>query len=225
MEGQTKNADYIIDIISIITPLVTSIFAFVIAGFYRMSKVFGYAYILLGLAYLCASTAELIYTIQFDIIGVDPYPSLADLFFALYSIFWILHIVIIIRYFGTKIERQKLIIFIAIFCSITSSYTWSALYQLQLEPNFEFFYGLFFVILSAITLPLVLYTAIIFKNSALGKAWLLLLLSFLINVSGDVWYYYLEIFDKYDLYHPVNFFWYIGYWLQTYALFKHKKVT
>jgi hypothetical protein len=225
LEGQMKNSDYIIDIVSIINPLVTSIFAFVIAGFYRISKVFGYAYILLGLAYLCAATAELIYSVQYDIIGIDPYPSIADLFFAALNIFWIAHIITIIKYFGIELEYKKLILLITIFGAIVFSYIGISLYQLELEPNFEFFYGLSFVVISATTLPFVVYTVMLFKDSALGKAWYILLLSFSINISGDVWYYYLEIFGQYNLHHPVNFFWYIGYWVQTYALFKHKKVT
>jgi hypothetical protein len=225
VENQLKNANYIIDIVSIINPLVTAIFAFVIAGFYRMSKIFGRSYIFLGLAYLFMTTAELIYTIQYDVMEIDPYPSIADLFFALHSIFWISHIVTNIRYFGTTINYKKLIILITIFCIIVVSYIGITLYQTHLEPNFEFFYGLMFVSLSGITLPFVIYAVMLFKNSALGKAWYVLLLSFLINISGDVWYYYLEVFEQYDLYHPVNFFWYVGYWIQTYALFKHKKVT
>jgi hypothetical protein len=225
LENQTQNANYVIDIVSIINPLVTGIFAFVIAGFYRISKTFGRAYILLGLAYLSASIAEVVYGIQYDVMKIDPYPSIADLFFAALYVFWIAHIVTNIRYFGTTLEYRKLIIFIAIFCAIVFSYIGVSLFQLQLDPNFEFFYGLFFVVLSAITLPFVVYAAMLFKDSALGKAWYILLLSFLINISGDVWYYYLEIFEQYDLYHPVNFFWYRGYWVQTYALFKHKKIT
>lgn len=224
-DEQAKLANLTIYIVSTINPFVAAIFAFVISGFYKMSKTFGRAYILLGLGYLCAATAEIIYGIQDNILGIDPYPSIADFFFAAFYIFWIAHIVTNVRYFGTKLSYENLIIFIGIFCAVTFSYIVVSLYQLQLEPDFEFFYGLIFVALSGATLPLVVYAALIFKDSALGKAWYILLLSFLINISGDVWYYYLENFEQYDIYHPVNFFWYTGYWIQTYALFKHKKVT
>ncbi len=225
LDEQTKNANYVIDIISIINPLVTAIFAFVIAGFYRMSKVFGRAYIFLGLGYLCAATAEVIYGVQYDIMQIDPYPSIADLFFIAFNILWITHIVTNIRYFGTTFDYRKLVIFMMIFCATVFPYIGVTLYQLHLEPNFEFIYGLLFVVLSGITLLFVVYAVMLFKDSALGRAWYVLLLAFLINISGDVWYYYLEVFEQYDLYHPVNFFWYAGYWIQTYALFKHKKVT
>jgi len=41
---------------------------------------------------------------------------------------------------------------------------------------------------------------------------------------GDTWYYNLELFEAYNLVHPVNMFWYAGYWLVIYALIKLKKI-
>ncbi len=223
--GQLSSAGYIIAIVSIINPLVTGIFAFVIAGLYRMSKTFGRSYILLGVGYLCAAAAETIYGVQTEIMRIDSYPSVSDLFFAALNIFWIAHVVANIRYFGTAMEYKNLIVFIMIFCAIVFSYIGVLLVQLGMEPNFEFFYGLLFVVLAGITLPFVVYAAMLFRDSTLGRAWHILLLAFMVNISGDVWYYYLEVFGQYDVYHPVNFFWYAGYWIQTYALFKHKQIS
>lgn len=234
--GQEKNASYIIGIVFVISPLVTGIFAFVIAGFYRVSKIFGRSYILLGLGYLSSATAELIYGIQNDIIGTDPYPSIADPFYAGLNIFLIAHVVMNTSFFARTIESESgkerryleirtLILFISVFCGIVFSYVAISAIQPGFQPNFEFFYGLIFVALSGITLPFLIYAAMLFKDSALGKAWHILLLAFIILIAGDVWYYHLEIFGQYDLFHPVNIFWYVGYWVQTYALFKHKRVT
>jgi hypothetical protein len=231
-----KNASYIIEIVFILSPLVSGVFAFVIAGFYRMSKVFGRSYIILGFGYLCSTTAELIYTIQNDILNIDPYPSIADPFYAGLNIFLIAHIITITIFFAKTVESESghvrsyieirtLMLFILIFCSIVSIYIVLSLLHVHFEPNFEFFYGLLFVTLAGITLPFLVYAVLLFKHSLLSKAWYVLLLSFIILIAGDVWYYYLEIFDQYDIFHPVNILWISAYWLQTYALFKHKKLT
>jgi magnesium-transporting ATPase (P-type) len=231
-----KNASYVIEIVFILSPLVSSIFAFVIAGFYRMSKTFGRSYILLGFGYLCSVIAELIYAIQNDILNVDPYPSIADPFYAGLNIFLITHIITNTTFFAKTVESESghsrsyveirsLILYILIFCSIVFSYIVLSLFNVNFEPNFEFFYGLLFVMLAGITLPFLVYAVLLFKHSMLGKAWYVLLLSFIILIAGDVWYYYLEIFDQYNLFHPVNTLWISAYWLQTYALFKHKKLT
>ena len=92
------------------------------------------------------------------------------------------------------------------------------------EPNFDFYYGAIFVYASSLTLSVAIIGAIIFKEGVIGKAWLLLVIGILGNTIGDIWYYNLEVFEQYDLGHPVNLFWYAGYWIVIYALIKHRKV-
>jgi hypothetical protein len=236
MGDNERNVFYVIEIVFILSPLVSSIFAFVIAGFYRISKTFGRSYILLGFGYLCSVTAELIYALQNDILLIDPYPSIADPFYAALNIFLIAHIITNTTFFARTIESESghlhsyieirtLILLILIFCSIISIYIVLSLSHVNFEANFEFFYGLLFVTLAGVTLPFLVYAVLLFKHSVLGRAWYILLLSFIILIAGDIWYYYLEIFDQYTLFHPVNILWISSYWLQTYALYKHKKLT
>lgn len=235
-DGQEKNASFVIGTAFVISPLVSGVFAFVIAGFYKLSKTFGRSYMFLGFGYVSSVVAELIYGIQNDVLKIDAYPSIADPFYAGLNVFLIIHVVINVRYFAktmesgsgkhrSYIEIRTLLLFISIFCTIVFSYIGVSLFHTDFQPNFEFFYGLLFVSLAGITLPFLVYAVILFKNSALGNAWRILLLAFIVLVAGDVWYYYLEIFDQYTLFHPVNIFWYVAYWTQTYALIKHKQVT
>lgn len=235
VEGFDKYSSYIIEIAFIISPLVAGIFTFVIAGLYKLSKVFGRSYLLLGFGYLCSVTAELLFGIQNDIMKVDSYPSIADPFYASLNIFLIVYIIINTRFFSQKmysnsgmrgyIEIRTLLLFISVFCIIVLSYIFISAIHENFQISFEFFYGLFFVILAGITLPFLLYAVLLFKNSILGKVWHVLLFAFIILIMGDVWYYYLEIFGQYHVFHPVNIFWLSSYWIQIYALYKHKKVT
>ena len=89
--------------------------------------------------------------------------------------------------------------------------------------DFDFYYGAIFVTASATTLAFAVLGASIFRDGVLGKAWLLLVFGILLNTMGDTWYYYLELFGQYDLKHIVNLFWYMGYWIVIYALYKHNK--
>lgn len=235
IEGYDELSSYVIEIIFVLSPLVSGIFAFIIAGFYRLSKVFGRSYLFLGLGYFSSVAAELIYAIQSDIMKIDPYPSIADPFYAALNIFLIIHIITITNFFARTVDSENgqrqyveirtLLIFILIFCTIVFSYIAVSISTNDFQFTFEFFYGLFFVALAGITLPFLAYAVTIFKNSALGKSWHVLLLSFMVLIVGDVWYYYLEIFEQYHIFHPVNILWISSYWLQTYALFTHKKVT
>ncbi len=234
--GPAENANYVMESIFIISPLIAGIIALIIARFYRLSKVFGRSYISLSVGYFCSTVAETIFTIQHDLLKIDPYPSIADPFYAGLNSFLILYVIINTQFFAKTIESENgkmrgyveirpLLLFISVFCVIVFSYILISVLNTNLSLNFEFFYGLFFVALGGVTLSFLLYAVILFKKSALGKSWTILLIAFIAIIIGDIWYYYLEIFDNYTLSHPVNIFWYAGYWIQIYALYKHKKVT
>ena len=92
------------------------------------------------------------------------------------------------------------------------------------EADFDFYFGLLFVSVSTTVLSLSILATSVFKQGVIGKAWLLLVIAITSLTIADAWYYYLETFDQYSLEHPVNLFWYVGYWLAVYALIKHKNV-
>jgi hypothetical protein len=73
-------------------------------------------------------------------------------------------------------------------------------------------------------LALALLGAIVFRGGSLGIVWILLLLGVLVTSIGDIWYFYLELFDGYGSGHPVELLWYAGYWIIFYALYKHRKI-
>jgi len=89
--------------------------------------------------------------------------------------------------------------------------------------EFDFYYGIVFVYFATLTLAVAVVGTHIFRQGAIGKAWLILVIGILLNNLGDIWYYNLELFEGYDLLHPVNMFWYSGYIVVMYALIKHKK--
>lgn len=215
-------ADQIISTISIINPMAATIACFVVAKRYLSSRTFGKAYFALACGYLSVTIAEILYLIYDLILQTEPYPSPADIFFfALYP-FLLAHLVINTRFFKPKISIKELSWMAAIPVAIISTYTTLSLAQLQ-ETNFDFYYGIIFVVEPAVTLPFAILGAKIFKGGTLGTAWFVLVIAIISLTIGDVWYYYLEIFGEYDLLHPVNLFWYAGYWIVVYALYKHRK--
>ena len=224
---ESEKYEFLISIISFVNPLATSIASFIIWKRYGGTLIFGRAYFSLGLAYFMVFTAELTYLIYDLILNIDPYPSIADVFFfALYP-FTLIHLILNIKFFKLKIlqTEKKWLFIIPTFVIIT--YVLSSILSTTGEfddyISFDFFYGLIFTIGSAITLAFAIVGAKIFKEGTLGTVWLLLVIGILVNTIGDVWYYNLEIFEQYDLMHPVNIFWYSSYWLMIYALYRHKK--
>ncbi len=220
---ETDEIEYVIAAVSILNPLVASIFAFYISKMYGSSIVFGKSYAVLGTALFMMFLGESTWYIYIFLLGIDPYPSIADvLFFAFYPLA-ATHIILNVKFFNTKIDLHNKVWIGTIPVTIVIIYL---LFSLQegVETDIVFYTGLLFVIGSSVLLSLGLLGAIVFRGGVLGIAWLLLLIGILLTTTGDVWYYYIEIPGTYYSGHPVELLWYTSYWLITYALFKHKKI-
>lgn len=213
--------DQIIYTVSIINPLAASIAGFAIAKRYGSSKTFSKAYFALACGYLCAGLGEIIYFV-FIVAEIETFPSIIDvIFFVMYPLISA-HLIICIRFFKPKIRPIEFLWMILIPVTVVSIYITSSIEQVE-EPDLEFYFTIIYVLEPAIVLPLAILGAKTFKGGIIGTAWIILVLAILVLTMGDVWYSYLEIFGEYDLLHPVNLFWYVGYWIVVYALFKHKK--
>lgn len=217
------DSDLIISIVSLINPLVVAIIGFFLAYRYKGSLVFGKSYLFLGLGFFSLFVAEVVYSVYDLILEIEPYPSIADIFFFAYIPLLIVHLVLNIRFFQPSIKNINKIWVIAIPIVITAAYVALSLSDTG-EANFDFYYGSIFVAATSIALSLTILGTRILKEGALGKSWLILLLGVLVLTFADDWYYYLEIAGEYDLTHPVNTLWYAGYWIIAYALLKHKKI-
>jgi hypothetical protein len=205
---------------SMLIPLSVSVFAFITSRRYAGTLVYSRAYVMLGIAFVLMFLAELTYFVYEQILELDPYPSIADVFFFVFYPMLILYLLINIKFFSPKITKSGLGIIIGTPIIATTIYTYLTLEDFG---NFDFYYGIIFVAAASITLGLSINTARIFKGGLIGTAWLVLVIGIIINVIGDVWYYYLEVIGEYTLEDPVNLCWYSAYLLILYALYKHKK--
>jgi len=220
-----EDSDFVGAIFSISTSLAASVMAMIIALRYAGAKIFQKAHFALAIAYFGIFLGEITYLIyDLYIPDVDPYPSIADIFFFIQYPMILVHLFLNIRFFSPKLAKKSKIWIVGFPIFVLGTFT--LLSQITAEEdifsNFDYWYGAIFVTASALTLSVGVIGAILFKGGVIGKAWFLLVIGILCNTVGDVWYYNLEIFSEYSLVHPVNLFWYAGYLLVIYALVKHK---
>ena len=175
------------------------------------------------MGFLSYAIAEVLYYTFDLILGIEPYPSIADVFFFLLYPFALGHLLLNIKFFNTKVSSIQKIWLAAIPISFIVIYSFMSFLELD-EPNFDYYYGIIFIAGSSTTLGFAILGAKIFQQGAIGVAWLLLVIGILINAIGDVWYYHLEIFGEYFDAHPVTVIWYVSNLLMIYALYKHQKV-
>ena len=207
-------------IVSVGASLAVSLASFVIAKRYWSSHVFGKAYLAFALGYFSYFIAEILYYTFDLILGIQAYPSVADVFFfALYP-FTLIHLILNIRFFNPKFAIIPKVWIPLIPIVFVFVYSYISIGEFE-EPNFDFYYGIIFVLAASTTLSFAIFGATIFKKGVLGVAWLLLLIGIFMNAIGDVWYYHLEIFGEYYDAHPVTVLWYVANIIMIYALYKH----
>lgn len=220
----TDNSDLIVSIFSFVNPLIVTIIGFYVARKYGTSQVFGKSHIALSLGFLSIFLAEVTYMIYDIVYNIEPYPSIADVFFFLLYPFLLIYLFLNIRFFVPKLSKLAKIWIIVMPLVVLLGYSILSTTKAEISIfEFDFYYGIIFVYVVTLTLSVAVVGAFILKAGVIGKAWIILVSGILLLTIGDIWYYNLELFEGYDLTHPVNMFWYAGYWAVTYALIKHKK--
>lgn len=217
--NNAEESDQLVYIFSMSIPASVAVFGFIVAKRYQGTLVYAKAYNMLAIAFLFMLFAEITYFVYEQFLDLEPYPSIADVFFFVFYPMIILYLIINLRFFAPKFSKFGILTITGIPIIATLTYL-----SLTLEDfgSFDFFYGIIFVSAASITLGLAIYAASIFRGGLVGTAWLVLVLGITINLIGDVWYYYIEVIESYSLGHPVNLCWYSAYLLILYALYKHK---
>ena len=216
----SKDSDALVYGFSMIIPAIVSVFAFITARRYAGTLVYSRAYKMLGIAFLLMFSAEFTYFVYEQILKLEPYPSIADVFFFVFYPMVLLYLIINIRFFAPQITKIGIITIIGTPLVTTLAYLYLALSDFG---SFDFYYGIVFVAAASTTLGFSIHTARIFRGGLIGTAWIVLVIGIILDVVGDTWYYYLEINDGYTLDNPVNLCWYSAYLLILYSLYKHKK--
>jgi hypothetical protein len=238
LDQHALSSDALIYGFSMIIPVSVSIFAFSTSRRYSGTLVYSKAYVMLGVAFLLMFFAELTYFIYEQILDLDPYPSIADVFFFVFYPLIIAYLIINLKFFAPKISKSGLALIIGMPIIATISYVYFIISPYVTDNtlteyglfgiiedfgSFDFYYGIIFIAAASITLGFAIHTAKIFRGGLIGTAWLILVLGIILNLVGDTWYYYSEVTTGYSLSDPVNLCWYSSYLLILYALYKHKK--
>ena len=236
-DASLSTSDALVSGFSLIIPISVSIFAFATSKRYSGALVYSKAYVMLGVAFLFMFFAELTYVLYEQVLDLDPYPSIADVFFFVFYPLIIAYLIINLKFFAPKISKSGLALIIGMPIIATLTYVYfiiapyaddtaltGGLFEIIEDfGSFDFYYGIIFIAAASITLGLAIHTAKIFRGGLIGTAWLILVLGIILNLIGDTWYYYSEVTTGYSLTDPVNLCWYSAYLLILYALYKHKK--
>ena len=201
-------------------PLAIVIISFLAVRKYSGALIYSKAFKFLGLSFIGIFGGELTYFIYEEVLGLDPYPSIGDVFYYFFYPMIILFLIVNIRFFAPKFKKIDLLPIISIPFTISTIYV---ILTSPVELNFDFWFGLASIVATSTTLGFAILAAKTFRGGMIQSTWILFVIGVLSIVIGDTWYYYLELFEGYSLDHVVNLFWYFGYLFILYSLLKHKK--
>lgn len=212
-----------IDIVFTMSIATCAVASFIVSKRYDHSAVFGQAYLALGIAFTAYAIGDIIYNFQTTVLKIDPYPSIADIFFFAQYPFIIFHLIRNIKFFRRKINKVTKIWLAAIPVALVLLYSYFT-FQHEGYSLFDYYYGLPFVAASATSLSFAVLGIQVFRQSLLANVWSLLAVGIFLNTLGDMNYYYLEIFGLYTRTHFVNVLWFVAPLIITYSLYRHYKI-
>jgi hypothetical protein len=218
-EGELSPIDYL----STISIVICAIASFIVAKRYGRSAIFGNAYLALGIGFAAWAIGDIIYNFQTTVLKIDPYPSIADIFFFAQYPFIIFHLIRNIKFFKRKISMVTKTWLAAIPVALVLLYSYFTFSQ-DGYILFDYYYGLPFVAASAVSLSFAVLGIQVFRESLLASVWSLLAVGIFLNTFADINYYYLEIFGLYTRIHFVNVLWFVAPLIITYSLYRHYKI-
>ena len=110
------------------------IFGVFVAIRYRGSKVFGRAYLALGIGFLLWGTGTWVFTAA-QIAGLEDYPGYADIFFAPFYMLLLFHLVTCTRYFKKKLEPRDKFVIIALPVVVNIVYVFALLVPITIPGS------------------------------------------------------------------------------------------
>lgn len=245
--NKTEELDAIVFTISLLSPAIVLGAAFFVYRRYRDSRVFGRSYLALFLAFLMIFLGEVTYFVYEDILKVDPYPSIADIFFFAFYPLALYHIRMNIKSFYSKLAKKKTIsivgalsgIIIVIYVmfllldtavsgydkdsNVINNNIFSYYNYIDILFTFDVLFGVAFVAASAATFWYSIIGIFAFRRGALETVWIILVIGISLLTLGDAIYFHTEVLGEYTFDHYVNLLWYAGYMVIAYALYRHVK--
>ncbi len=184
--------------------------------------------IFLSASFTCWFIAEQSWNLYEHVLDIDPYPSVADLFYISAPIFMFISLTIFLKSTKKKISKKNF----AIACIISSLILVPSLLAtlevgVEDEP-LEIIVALAYPIVDAILLVPAIIITLFLISSKLNFFWIMIIAGIIIMLAADTSFLFLVISDEYVDGHPVDILWISSYtiWatMMFYIIFESKQL-
>jgi len=214
----------IIDLLFIPVPGAMLVLSIIIALRFRVSGKHGKAWIVFTIFAISWFTAEQIWLVYELIYEIDPWPSVADVFYLsgypfLFA-FSILYLLPVRNAISKKLVISSLLITVALLIP-----TFSLAYQTNSSENdFEVALAASYPVLDAIVLCPALIGVSLFFKGKVNFLWSLVCIAMVLNVIADAGFLMLSMDDSYYTGHPIDLLYLWAYILFAFGVYSHIRI-
>ena len=189
----------------------------------QLSTPFAHTFLFLSLALSFLFIAEQIWTTFEYFLFIDPFPSIADIFYVLSYPFFALFLFSYLKPLK-KLITKRIVGFAVIVSSAFILPVFMTTYDLNSESEmFEFIMALLYPIADAILLvPAIIGIIFLFRGER-NYFWSSILIGIILTVIADVTFTFLDAADLYQGGNPIELGWLIAYVLWAFACYEYKK--
>lgn len=167
--------------------------------------------------------AEQIWTVYEYFLFIDPYPSIADIFYVLTYPFFALFLFSYLKPVRKQISKQ-IICFSIVLSSMFILPVFMTTYELNSESNvFEFIMALAYPLGDAILLIPAIVGILFFFRGERNYFWGAMLIGIVLTVVADVMFTFLDSIEAYEGGNPIEIGWLSAYLFWAFACYEYKK--
>ena len=169
---------------------------------------------------VCWFAGDMTWIIQEMVLEIEPYPSVADLFYLPGYPFLLIFAVSYIIPFRDAISKKMIIISVCAAIILVSS----SIYMIGIQDatSFDTALSMSYPAADGIILVPVLLGLFLFFKSRTDLMWSLMLFGMLATFAGDIAFAYMEHFGTYHTGNPMELAFYFSYILMTFGVIYHK---
>jgi len=175
--------------------------------------------VFLSLSFISWFAAEQTWNFYEQVLDVDPFPSLADLFYVCAPIFMFISLMIFLKSYKKQISKK--IIFFAI--SISALLLIPTIIIASESPNdqlLEIIITIIYPVSDSLVLIPVIITILFVIKKKTNPFWIMILIGILMFIAADTIFLFLESIDEYPPHHPVEVLWLLSYLIWFYSIWR-----
>ena len=177
------------------------------------------SFLFLSISFISWFTAELTWNLFRYVLGIDPYPSIADFFYIAAPIFMFISLILFLQPLQNKIKKTQMI-----FASLISILILIPILIITFEANSEVLWieiaiAMIYPIVDAILLVPAIIAILVSVQAKKNSFWIMILIGIIIFIVGDDLFLILVINDQYYDGNPVDVLWLTSYVIWSFTIY------